>query len=173
MNTNVLAVDTKVVIVTVPQSVTVPPMIINNILLTISNSSYYYNDGSYKGTLSFSSFSGMTSSLAVQYPDKRIYTYYFNVIYSGTVMAYSLPPTKDVSVSVPYSITVPNTVLSNIILSISNSSYHYDNESYEGKLCYFGMNEITKTFVAQYPSYAIYTYSFTVTYTGTVTKIIE
>lgn len=169
--TNAYAEETRDVTVTVPQSITVPDTVINNVLQSISTSTYNYDDGSYKGTLNYSGISGMTQTLYAQYPDYTLYTYSFNIIYTGTVTKYTvIVTTKDVSVTVSYNITVPDTVINNILQSISNSTYNYDDGSFKGTLHFVSISGMTQTLYAQYPNYTLYTYSFNVTYSGTVTS---
>ncbi|HWT76686.1 MAG TPA: hypothetical protein VN258_18465 [Mobilitalea sp.] len=169
-STNAYAAETKDVTVTVHQNVTVPDTVISNVLQSISTSTYSYDDGSYKGTLNYSGISGMSQTFYAQYPSYTLYTYSFDVTYSGTVTKYVPVTTKDVTVTVHYNINVPNTVINNVLQSISSSTYSYDDGSYKGTLNYAGISGMTQTFYAQYPSYTIYTYSFDVIYAGTATS---
>ncbi|MDF2842839.1 MAG: hypothetical protein K0R00_1265 [Herbinix sp.] len=166
----VLAEESKVVSVTVPQSVTVPNTVINQVLQSIANSSYTYDDGSFKGTLPYAGRSSLTQTLVAQYPDMTLYNYTFTVTYTGTVVKYTQPSTKEVAVSIPYTISVPDNVISNVLQSISTSSYSYDDGTYRGTLPCTGISNVTATFVASYPNYNLYSYSFTVYYAGTVTS---
>ncbi len=164
-----LAEESKIVSVTEPRSVTVPDTAINQVLQSIANTSYNYDDGSFRGTLPYAGRSSLTQTLVAIYPDMTIYNYTFSVTYTGTVVSYSQPSTKEVAVSVPYTISVPDYVISNIMQIISNSTYNYDDGTYSGTLPFTGYSSVSSTFVASYPGYNIYSYSFTVYYAGTVT----
>ena len=164
-----LASDSKFVTVSVPQSIVVPNTVIGNVMQSISNSTYNYNDGAYKGTLQYAGVSDWTETLYAQYPDMALYTYTFNVSYSGTVSVIE-KVTKTVTVTVPQSIVVPNTVINNVMQSIANGTYNYDDGSFRGTLSYVGISNWAEAIYAQYPDVTIYRYTFDVTYTGTVTS---
>ncbi len=164
-----LAEESKIVSVTEPRSVTVPDTAINQVLQSIANTSYNYDDGSFRGILPYAGRSSLTQTLVTKYPDMTIYNYTFTVTYTGTVVSYTQPSTKEVAVSVPYTISVPDYVISNVLQSISNSTYNYDDGTYSGTLTFAGYSSVSSTFVASYPGYNIYSYSFTVYYAGTVT----
>lgn len=166
---DVLASDSKFVTVSVPQSIVVPNTVIGNVMQSISNSTYNYNDGAYKGTLQYAGVSDWTETLYAQYPDMALYTYTFNVSYSGTVSVIE-KVTKTVTVTVPQSIVVPNTVINNVMQSIANGTYNYDDGGFRGTLSYVGISNWAEAIYAQYPDVTIYRYTFDVTYTGTVTS---
>lgn len=165
----VLAAETKSVTVTVPQSFVVPTTVINNVMQSISNSTYNYNDGDYKGTLQYAGISDWSESFYAQYPNTILYRYTFNVIYSGTVTEIE-HITKTITISVPQSATVPRAVINNVLQSISNSTYSYDDGTFRGTLSCAGISDVTETFYMQYPDVILYRYTFNVTYTGTVTS---
>ncbi len=169
-STKAFAAETKEVTVTVPTTVTCPSTVIGNVLQSISTSTYSYDDGSYKGTLSFVSISNLTATLYATYPDMTMYTYSFIRTYSGTVTAYELPATMEVTAIRAYDITAPLDAVDSIKLAMANSTYAYDDGTYKGTLSYVSITSWTQTVSPQYPNTTLYRFTFNVNYAGTVTK---
>lgn len=168
---NALADDgSKVVTVTVPTTVTCPDYAIGNVLQSISTSTYAYDDGSYKGTLSFSGFSNFSSTYYASYPNVTLYNYTFDRTYTGTVYPYTVPPTMNVTASRHYDITAPLYAVDSIKQSMANSTYAYDDGSYKGTLSYVSLTNYSETYQTSYPGIVLYKISFDVNYAGTVTK---
>ncbi len=170
MNPHVLASDTKYVTEVVPYDIVVPSTVINNVVESLRNTTRNYNDGSYQGTLSFVSISEWSEKLEVVYPDASHYRYTFKITYGGYVTRYAPADTKEVTVTIPYEISVPNTVINNVLKSFETSTYQYNSDGYSGTLSFLRLDGLTQTFVASYPGYSLYRYKFNVTYSGTVTR---
>lgn len=166
-----LAAETKYVTVTVPQSVTCPDTVFGDVLQSISQSTYAYDDGAYKGTLSFNGFSIVSATPVYPYPGANgIYNYTFSVTYAGTVTSY-VTATKTVSVTTStYSITAPLEAAGSIQQSIYGGSMYYDDGSYHGLIPVASINNWTATLYDGSKTPAIYQFTFTITFAGTVTK---
>lgn len=79
---------TKVVTTTKAISTTVHYSQISSLLTSYNNTTSYYDDGSYKGTLNFSRITDIKQNGYVDTFGGRYYFYSFNVVYSGTVTKY-------------------------------------------------------------------------------------
>lgn len=169
-STKAFAEDTKYVTVTVPQNIACPDYVIGNVMQSISNSTYSYDDGAYKGTLSYAGYSDFASSVYATYPTVTIYRYTFNVHYAGTVTKYEIPATKYVTASRHYDITAPLSAVESIRQSMANSTYAFDDGSYKGTLTYTGISNWSQSYYTEYPGVVLYHISFDVNYAGTVTK---
>lgn len=83
-----LAAQTKVVNVSVPASCISPPTSFSNTLQAISRTTYNYDDGTYKGTLSCVGFSNINWTYYNPQQDGSLLFFTFNILYSGTVTTY-------------------------------------------------------------------------------------
>lgn len=164
------AAQTKVVTVTVPTTVTCPDYAISSVLQSIANnSSYSYNDGAYKGTLSYVGYSNFTSTYAYSYPGVSFYNYTFDRTYTGTVTEIERV-TKTVTATRHYDITAPAEAFNSIQQGIASSTYSYDDGSFKGTLNYVSLSNWSATPSQQYPGTTLYHITFDVTYSGTVTS---
>jgi hypothetical protein len=164
-----LAAETKVVTVTVPQTVTCPDTAISSVLQSISNSTYSYNDGSYKGTLNYTGYNSLTSTYYASYPGITLYTYHFNVTYSGTVTQIEIT-TISVTATRAYDIVAPLIAIDSIRQSMASSTYSYDDGSYRGTLSYVSLTNWSQTYAYEYPGIVLYHFTFNVNYAGTATS---
>lgn len=168
--TKVFAEDTKSVTVTVHQNITAPDTAINNILQSISNSTYGYDDGSFKGTLSYSGISNFSATYVTSYPGVTLYRFEFDVTYSGTVTKYEPIQSITVNQTVPQSIIAPDYAINNILSSFTTSTRSYDDGTFRGTLYYTGVSSVSSSYYASYPGVTLYRFTFDVYYSGTATR---
>lgn len=176
MAVNVSAEEsTKVVTVVQEQTLVTDHFIVADIIGQYRNTTYSYDDGSYKGTLAFSQITGIQQLEQVPVPvpsGNRYYRYNYKITYTGTVNKY-IKEYKDVTVTQSKSeVFAINT---NINAVYSGSTYKYDDGTYSGTLTFSKITNVRQGEVVPVfsPSGTVYyRYTCDVTYTGTVTKYI-
>jgi hypothetical protein len=165
MSTNALAATTKYVSVNVQQSFSGTSADTNAQIYSYltSHSTYNYDDGSYRGTISISNVNYTVQTLSSDY-----YYYVFTITYSGGVTRY--PETKVVTMTSRFSFVATSTDFYPTLYAYINShgTYNYDNGSYMGVLSISGLNLVSQTL--DNPNTQTYYYIFDLTYSGTVTS---
>lgn len=168
-STNAYAADTKYVTVSHHWEFTEHSSELGEIMSYIAPSTENYDDGVYSGTLDYSGTANWSETLVCQDGNDPVYAYSFDTVYSGTVTRYVTETSKSITVYQHWDITEHSSEINDIINSLSQSPYYYNDGNYSGYLNYSGTANWRQTLVAQDGNDPVYAYSFDLVYTGTVT----
>ncbi|HWT76386.1 MAG TPA: hypothetical protein VN258_16940 [Mobilitalea sp.] len=159
--------DTKTVTVSTTSVFISPGPEIGGIIQNIQSSTYNYDDGTYRGVLSYLQLNSVNVVPVSNSPGVLQVT--VSVTYSGTVTSYSPPLTKTVNVTDYKTFTCEGSQANANMQAIQNSTYYYNDGTYHGTLSFYRIVNVQTTVVSQGPAGVILQFYVTVEYSGTVT----
>lgn len=172
-SSSAFAADTKTVTVPTTKVFNCTGPEISGNIQSVQSSSYYYDDGSYRGTLSFSAITSVeVIPVGKDYNNMDIYQVTVSVTYTGTVTSYIpvTPITKSVNITADRSFTCHGPEINANMQAITSSTYYYDDGAFRGTLNYSKTNNVIVTVIGHDYYGDIYQFDVNVDYSGTVTS---